>query len=57
MLRQLKALYGMADEMDTTDFFNQNKQQTNIVFVKEDELQVSAPEDIDTNCAKVLQKL
>lgn len=26
----------MADEMDTTDFFLQNKENTNIVFVKDD---------------------
>jgi hypothetical protein len=38
VLRLLKTLYGMADEMDTTDFFLQNKENTNIVFVKDDEM-------------------
>ena len=54
MIRKLKALYGMADKMDTTDFSNQNKQQTNIVFVKEEQKKDSTAEDFDTNCAKVL---
>jgi len=42
----------MADEMDTTDFFLQNKENTNIVFVKDDEMgnQASLLED-DTDCS------
>ena len=36
LLRLLKTLYGMADEMDSADFFLQNKENTNIVFVRDD---------------------
>jgi hypothetical protein len=28
-------MYGMADEMDNTDFYKQNKENTNIAFAKE----------------------
>ena len=50
----MKALYGMSDEMDTTDFFKQTKEQTNIVFVKEDDQPIQVVDDDESNCAKLL---
>jgi hypothetical protein len=42
----------MADEMDTTDFFLQNKENTNIVFVKDDDVgNQSALLEDDTDCS------
>jgi len=32
----MKTLYGMADEMDTKDFFIQNIDNVDIIFAKED---------------------
>lgn len=58
VLRLLKTLYGMADEMDTTDFFLQNKENTNIVFVRDDVSGLTGMQEDDTDCAirfKLLQ--
>ena len=34
VINLLKTMYGMADEMDTCDFFNENQQRSDVVFGK-----------------------
>ena len=68
VLRLLKTMYGMADVMDNTDFYKQNKENTNTIFVKglgdigdegptEGDLEFDQIDMQETDCLKVFNNL